>query len=139
MKIILLISFPLFFLSCVTTSFEKDIKVIQKAKHLLSEEKKWSRSYDNQCSELNQYSLFCALKNAQIDIYGKYYHRGNVMKTTRRTIKKIQPQKRFKHPIRDYNQLEEINFNDVQLLLDMIQSKMEFNHKKSQNPTDFCN
>ena len=114
--ILILIFFPLFSHSI----FAQNLEVIQFADSLLIDSSKWHQEDDRFCQddkERNQWSLYCVLYEASIQINGKYKHRGKVMRSIRKAIKQATPKQRFKHPIRDYNNLQTTKFKDIKEML----------------------
>ena len=67
------------------------------------------------------FSLYCALVQSQMKYAGIYKHRGIVMKTARKVIKE-KASRRFKHPVRDYNNMEGVTIEDVLIILDDMNS-----------------
>ncbi len=96
------------------------LAILQLADEMLEDPTKWHQEDERICldDEKNQrWSLYCALYQAAIQIEGRYKHRGVVMRTVRKVIKQATPKQRFKHPIRDYNNLKSTTFKDLKLLL----------------------
>lgn len=106
----------LFLLSCFSiNSFggnkkaKNGIAVLEEARQLLEEPQNWNNNDDRLCVDDHKnesYSLYCAIYQSQINLNGKYKHRGLLMKTIRSTITQVAKGQKFPHPIRDYNNLE---------------------------------
>lgn len=117
---LLLICCCAFTLSAQSSAKQKQaLKVLEKATNYLAFENSWNREDDRICeddSSKRSYSLYCALHQSQMDIAGKYKHRGLVMKTIRKVLKGKVYQ-RYPHIIRDYNNLESTSLDDIKQVL----------------------
>lgn len=95
------------------------IQVLEKSMNYLAFENSWNNEDDRICeddSAQRSYSLYCALHQSQLDITGKYKHRGLVMKTIRKVVKGKVYQ-RYPHIIRDYNNLESTTLDDIKTVI----------------------
>ncbi len=123
MKTLLILSFNLSilninFLSAQGTRYVQGIEIISTAENILKNGA-WNHQDDRLCIDdisNKSYSLYCALHTAENKIKGKYQHRGLVMRSVRKFIKK-RSSKRYKHPIRDYNNLKGTTIQDIYSLL----------------------
>ena len=118
-----LLTFTLFSISAYS---QHHIDVISYADDLLQNSNAWNDQDDRLCEDdasHKKYSLYCVLYLAQIEVFGKYKHRGKVMRAVRKVIKNEMLQ-RFKHPIRDYNNLETTRFEDVKMILEKARKEL---------------
>jgi len=91
------------------------MKVLEKSINYLSFEDTWNKNDDRNCEDdfsNRSYSLYCALHQSQLDITGKYKHRGLVMKSIRKVLRSKVYQ-RYPHIIRDYNNLESTSLENI--------------------------
>lgn len=105
-----------------------DLSILLRAKKLLDDPTSWNQADDRNCeedTENRKRSLFCALKEASIKIRGAYNHRSGAMQTVRESIKLRHPRKRFKHGIKDFNNWEKTNHDDVLEVLSMSIQRMK--------------
>lgn len=99
---------------------QQALKVLENSINYLSCEDCWNRADDRHCEDdfgNKQYSLYCALYQSQLDINGKYRHRGFVMKTIRKVLRS-RTSKRYPHIIRDYNNLDSTSLNDIKEVIE---------------------
>lgn len=102
-----------------------DLKILEKADIILSSEKVWNREDDRKCQddiEKNNYSLFCALYKASIDVTGAYEHRRPGLQQVRWIIGELYQDRLESHRLMDYNNHEKTNFEEVKSLL--MESKL---------------
>lgn len=103
---------------------KEDLKIIRIAKRLLSEEKYWNKEDDRKCDDdlaNKTYSLYCALRLSSLEVENKYNHRNAVLQKLRHLIKLKYPNKKWKHRLMDYNNMEETNYKDIMNILDEIE------------------
>lgn len=105
---------------CATNSkYTRALTVLAESKRILTEHS-WNRNDDRLCCddvENATYSLYCALRISQCKLYGKYKHRGLVMRTVRKVVRQ-HAEHSYKHPIRDHNNLESTTLEEVISILD---------------------
>lgn len=105
-----------------------DVRIVQLAKEILSEEKYWSKTDDRNCENdvANKcYSIYCAIKIASITIENKYNHRNAVLQKLRHLINEKYPNKKWSHRLMDYNNLPETKYEDIIEMLDDIESSFD--------------
>lgn len=103
---------------------EDDLKIIQIAKRLLSEEKYWNNEGDRKCTDdlaNKKYSLYCALRISSLEIEEKYNHRNAVLQKLRHLIEEKYPNKKWNHRLMDFNNMEETNYEDIVNILNEIE------------------
>lgn len=101
-----------------------EIKVLQLASQTLEREEKWNRK-DNRICPVTAitFSLYCALKYATLQIYGKFDHRLPVIEEVRKTIE-IVSQKYHQHRLMDYNNDSKTTFTDIKNILRITESRL---------------
>ena len=95
---------------------ERPLRVYRCALGLLNSTINWNTQDDRDCTYAryyNYYSCFCALQVCQEDLTGRYLHRGIVMTAMRRAIYGEYPVGWFPHPIRDYNNLDDMTLVEL--------------------------
>lgn len=102
-----------------------DLRILQRADEILSDEAKWNRHDDRTCGpEDKTWSLFCALQRASIEVMGKYEHRGAALQEVRFAIEDVTNGKEFEHRLMDYNNLPTTQFTDIKQVLNMATEKV---------------
>ena len=96
---------------------DEDIKILQYALKLLSDENQWNRQDDRLCFYDEKWSLFCALAKASIEVDGKYKHRRVALQEVRFTIDKYYHNRWKKHQLQDFNNHEKTNFDEIKKVL----------------------
>lgn len=114
---------------------EDDLKIIQIAKKLLSEEKYWNKEDDRKCDDdlaNKSYSLYCALRLSSLEIENRYNNRNAVLQKLRHLIEEKYPSKKWNHRLMDYNNMEQTNYEEIVKILDEIENSfsIELNLKK---------
>lgn len=97
-----------------------DLKIIQRADDLLSDQSKWSKDDDRECEDdmaEGKYSLFCALFKASIDVTGEYVHRRPAMQIVRFTLENYGIDRAEHHRLMDWNNHPETTFREVKQVL----------------------
>ena len=95
-----------------------DLRILDRADAILSDESKWDRHDDRQCTPQDKtWSLFCALQRASMDVLGKYDHRRVALQEVRFAIEAAAPGAVFEHRLRDYNNLPTTTFQDIKAVL----------------------
>lgn len=91
------------------------LSVLENSMQILLCNDCWNQADDRFCEDdisNKKYSLFCALKQSQLELTGTYKHRGLVMKTIRKVIR-TKVDKCYPHIIRDYNNLSSTSLEDI--------------------------
>jgi hypothetical protein len=98
---------------------------LKRADEILSDETKWNRKDDRTCRpEDKEWSLFCALEKASIEVLGKYDHRRAALQEVRFAIEDVTQGKEFEHRLMDFNNLPATQFKDVKKVLKMAAEKV---------------
>ncbi|MES1214345.1 MAG: hypothetical protein ABUT20_02415 [Bacteroidota bacterium] len=84
----------------------KDLAVIDRALILLNNGTNWNR-FDNRVCDIDSYpynwSLFCALHQASIDVDSEYKHLRPANQAVRQAINEVSNGKQYAHLLQDYN------------------------------------
>lgn len=81
-----------------------DLRILQRAAEILSDESAWNRHDDRVCREDDTtWSLFCALHKASLETLGEYQHRRVALQEVRFAIEDVTGGERFEHRLRDFN------------------------------------
>jgi hypothetical protein len=109
-----------------------DLTIIERADAVLSDSLKWNKSDDRECAddiETGNYSLFCTLYKASIEIMGEYVHRRAAMQIVRFTLEKYENGRVKDHRLMDWNNHPDTTFNEVKQVLqeslDTIRKQIE--------------
>jgi len=97
-----------------------DLKIIQKADSILSDSLKWNKQDDRECADdiaSGDYSLYCALYKASIEIAGKYVHRRAAMQIVRFTLEKYENGRVKDHRFMDWNNHPDTTFSEIKRVL----------------------
>jgi hypothetical protein len=103
-----------------------DIRIIQRAKALLSDEKVWNREDNRTCPANPQnWSLFCALQQATQEISGGVHYRQPALQMVREVLNEVGGNRLGKHRLMDYNNHSDTTLTDVHSLLNTAQARLE--------------
>jgi hypothetical protein len=112
-----------------------DIRILDRASELLSDESKWNRSDNREClPRAPTVSLFCALHAASIEVLGRYDHRRAALEAVRLAIAEVSNGRRFEHRLMDFNNLPTTMLSDVQRVLAMARAKIVARHADQDPP-----
>jgi hypothetical protein len=93
----------------------KELHILDRALTLLNNGSNWNRLDNRVCDNPSypyQWSLFCSLHQASIDLDGEYRHLRPAVQATRQAINEITSGKKYAHLLRDYNN-EAQNFEAI--------------------------
>jgi hypothetical protein len=111
--------------SATAPDLAHDIRILDRASELLSDESRWNRKDTRECPPQAQtVSLFCALHAASIDVLGEYAHRRAALEEVRLAIEEVSSGRKFEHRLMDFNNLPETAFSDVKRVLTMARVKV---------------
>src|SRR5262249_47187053 len=84
---------------------EGDIRIVQRAREILSSPAKWNRADNRECSATQKtYSLYCALEKATREVSEKFEHRGAAMQQARFVIDEVLAKgNHYEHRLMDFN------------------------------------
>lgn len=115
-----------------------DLKIIQRADAILSDSLKWNKQDDRECTDdiaSGNYSLYCALYKASIDIAGEYVHRKAAIQIVRFTLEKYDNGRVKNHRLMDWNNHPTTTFKEVKKVLgesiDTVMKQLKESNKKS--------
>ena len=103
-----------------------DVQIVQRAREILDSPLKWNRADTRVCpAEAKTFSLYCALKQATVEVAGQFEHRGAAMQEARFVIDEIAPnRKHYHHRLMDYNNDPTTTFADVQRFFRTLQDRV---------------
>jgi hypothetical protein len=105
---------------------QDDIRIIQRAKVLLSDEKVWNREDNRTCpANPQKWSLFCALQQATQEISGGVHYRQPALQMVREVLNEVGGNRLGKHRLMDYNNHSDTTLTDVHSLLNTAQARLE--------------
>ena len=116
-----------------------DVKIVQKARKILSSQSDWNRADTRSCpADAKTFSIYCALEKATYEWTGTFQHRGAAMQEARFVIDDIAPnRKNYHHRLMGYNNDPTTTFADVQrffqLLEERISKRLKEENKSSSN------
>lgn len=91
----------------------------------MSDETKWNRKDDRACRpEVKEWSIFCALEKASIEVLGRYDHRRPALQEVRFAIEDVTQGREFEHRLMDFNNLPTTQFKDIKKVLTMATEKV---------------
>ena len=96
---------------------EIDLQILQRALQILHDESVWHQEDERGCEDDKQqdsWSIFCALYHASLQVDSKYLHSRPAIKEARDVIREITYDRPFAHRLRDYNNLPETTFDEIQ-------------------------
>jgi hypothetical protein len=96
-----------------------DASILRRARELLHSEATWDREDDRSCARTDGLlSLYCALRQATVDVTGGFHHRRPALQTTRRIVAERSTGRDYEHRLRDYNNDPRTSLADIHSLLD---------------------
>ena len=103
-----------------------DLRIIQRARQILSSEAVWNRDDNRQCPPNRKtVSLYCALEKATQEVTGGFEHRGTVMEDVRSVIDEMAPPHAdYQHRLMGYNNDPATSFADLQKVLQAAEERI---------------
>jgi hypothetical protein len=132
-RVVKLIAFVLLGLSVPVRATESDaapdladdIRVLDRASELLTDESRWNRQDTREClPQAQTISLFCGLHAASIEVLGRYDHRRAALEEVRLAIEELSNGRTFEHRLMDFNNLPATTFSDIKQVLAMARAKI---------------
>lgn len=104
-----------------------DLRIVQRARGLLSSTAVWNRADNRQCPpHAKSISLYCALEKATLDVTGAFDHRGSVMDDARSALDDISPHHpNYDHWLMGYNNDPTTTFADIQNVLRATEERIK--------------
>lgn len=98
---------------------EHDPAILERTIELLASEDVWSRQDTRQCpAGQGKLSLYCALRQASIEVTGGFEHRAAALQEVRYAIDRARPEADYAHRLRDYNNDPGVSLADVHAMLE---------------------
>jgi hypothetical protein len=106
---------------------QNDIRIVRRARDILSSSAKWNRADNRQCpANESTYSLYCALEQATREISTKFEHRGAAMQQARFVIDDdLAKGNHYHHRLMDYNNDPKTTFSDVQRFFALLEQRIQ--------------
>jgi len=105
---------------------QDDIRIIQRAEALLSDEKVWNRRDSRTCPpNPDEWSLFCALQQATEEISGSVHYRQPALQMVREVLNEVGGNRLGKHRLMDYNNHPDTTLAEIHSLLRTAQARLE--------------
>ncbi len=105
-----------------------DIAILKRADEILSSEAAWNHADARKCRRpASSWSLFCALKEASIEVTGKWDNRRVVMEELRFVIIEVtglDNKRPNVHPLMIYNNLPMTRFEDIKKVLRIASERL---------------
>jgi hypothetical protein len=112
---------------------EFDVAILEKTVELLNDEGNWSKMDDRTCGpEKRGLSLYCALRQASIDVTGEFKHRAASLQEVRYAIERRNPDVEYAHRLMDYNNDDFTTFPEMHAMLQEALIML----KKKERPAD---
>ena len=105
----------------------EDLRILTRADEILRDESVWNRQDDRECTDDNargQWSLFCALQKACVEVLGQYEHRRVALQEVRFAVEDAMGGRQFEHRLMDFNNLPETQFGDVKRVLQVSMERV---------------
>lgn len=96
---------------------EEDVGIIMRTLVLLEHEDAWLKADDRDCESEEKLSLYCALRQASIDVTGDFRHRAAALQEVRHSIDELHPDNDFAHRLMDFNNSPDVTLEDVHYVL----------------------
>jgi hypothetical protein len=105
----------------------EDIRIVERAKTILSSPEKWNRADNRECpTTATTFSLYCALERATVEISGRFEHRGAAMQEARFVIDDdLAIGNHYKHRLMDYNNDPKTTFADTKKFFQLVEERIE--------------
>ena len=104
---------------------EDDIRILERARALLSDERQWNKQDDRICRpNPERWSLFCALMQATEEVSGGVHYRQPALQAAREVLNEVGGNRLGKHRLMDYNNHPATTLEEVHQLLRTAQSRI---------------
>ena len=102
-----------------------DVPIVERTLVLLENEATWSKDDARQCeSNTNGLSLYCALRQASLDVTGEFHHRAAALQAVRHAVDAMYPAD-YAHRLQDFNNRPDITLSDVRAVLFRAMAALE--------------
>ena len=104
---------------------QDDIRILERARALLSDERHWNRHDDRTCHpNAERWSLFCALTQATEEVTGAVHYRQPALQAAREVLNEVGGDRFGKHRIMDYNNHPATTLEEIHHLLRTAQARL---------------
>lgn len=108
-----------------------DLSIIRQAREIIAEQRMWHQQDNKKCPDTAvQFSLFCALYKASIEVLGEYDCRRGALQEVRFAIMDVSDGVQFEHRLMEFNNRSETYFKDIHHVLDIAEERMAERLKK---------
>jgi hypothetical protein len=105
---------------------QDDIRIIQRAMALMSDETAWNREDDRACpANPRKWSLFCALEQATREVSGGVHYRQPALQMVREVLNEVGGNRLGKHRLMDFNNHPDTTLAEIHGLLNTAQARLE--------------
>jgi hypothetical protein len=109
---------------------EFDLAILARTQELLSDESRWARDDDRKCDDDGApLSLYCALRQASVEVTGEFRHRAAALQAVRHAIDAARPDRDYAHRLMDFNNDPDVSFRELQAVLDAARGELESGHQ----------
>ena len=103
-----------------------DIRIIQRARALLSDGKVWNKNDDRTCPPQPQkWSAFCALMQATQEVTGGAHYRQPALQIVREVVNEVGGTRVKTHRLMEYNNHPDTTLDDIYTMLRVAQTRIE--------------
>jgi len=104
---------------------QDDIRILERTRALLSDEKHWNKQDDRTCRpNPERWSLFCALMQATEEVSGGVHYRQPALQAAREVLNEVGGNRLGKHRLMDYNNHPATTLEEVHQLLRTAQLRL---------------
>ena len=97
---------------------EHDAAILERTIELLASEADWSKEDTRECpAGQSELSLYCALRQASIEVTGGFEHRAAALQQVRYSIDRARPDAEYAHRLMDYNNDPSVSLADIHAML----------------------
>jgi hypothetical protein len=105
---------------------EFDVVILQRTIELLGNQFDWSQTGDRSCkAEGPPFNLYCALRQASVDVTGEFKHRAAALQAVRHAIEQQNPGVEYAHRLMDYNNDPGTSFEDLREVLQISLTSLQ--------------
>jgi hypothetical protein len=104
----------------------EDIRIVERAKQILSSPVVWNRKDDRECfTNAKTFSLYCALEDASNQVSGKFAHREAATQEVRFVVDAVAADRpNYHHRLVDYNNDPTTTLADIWHVLDLAETNI---------------
>jgi len=111
-----------------------DLQILLRANQILINESKWEKGESRDCSDIEKYTLYCALETATVEALGEYRHRQPALQEVRFIIREQYADRWSHHRLVDFNANEKTSFTDIKYVIntaiESVNAKIAHNDSK---------